>query len=56
MKYDKNTISTEEIQKGMGKKKKKNLPIIWGVKYIFLLTFTVAKRVSSLSKKLFLKK
>lgn len=55
MKYDKNTISTEEIQKGMGKKKKK-LPIIWGVKYIFLLTFTVAKRVSSLSKKLFLKK
>lgn len=46
-------FSIEETQKGMGQKK--NIPITSGVKYIFLLTFSVAKRVSSLSKKLFKK-
>lgn len=44
-------FSIEEIQKGMGKK----FPITWGVKYIFLLTFSVAKCVSSLSKKIIFK-
>lgn len=45
-------FSIEEIQKGMGKKS----PITRGVKNIFLLTFSVEKCVSSLSKKLFFKR